>query len=272
LLGVGVAGFLFVPSARVWGKRHCYLIGTIFVIWSAAWGGSTHNCDKMFFGQCQNENNYIQLLWSRIMQGVGLAPFEALVNASVGDLYFVHQRGKRMALTNLCLFGGSFFTPVIIGKMTHTIGWQWSFYMVSIFAGAMLPIAFFFLPETAFRRDAALNTDTLITAHGSEVHTHERTPGAVEAQTNGNGPETSHHPETGDKPETEKDSEDLSERRNEVEPSPTATPLPQKKSYWQTLRIVDGRFSDEGYFNLLLRPLPLFFHPGILWVCNHSLR
>lgn len=32
------------------------------------------------------------------MQGVGLAPFEALVNASVGDMYCVHERGVRMAV------------------------------------------------------------------------------------------------------------------------------------------------------------------------------
>ena len=127
LLGVGVAGFLFVASARVWGKRHLYLlgsciselilwalkgrsktsfgskradfppdiclpmqppflmrkadseicVGTILIIISSTWGGATRT-------------NYKSLLWARIIQGVGLAPFEALVNASVGDLYFIH--------------------------------------------------------------------------------------------------------------------------------------------------------------------------------------
>lgn len=77
LLGVGVAGFLFVASARVWGKRHLYLLGTVLIVVSSAWGGST-------------AYNYKSLVWARIIQGVGLAPFEALVNASVGDLYFVH--------------------------------------------------------------------------------------------------------------------------------------------------------------------------------------
>lgn len=79
LCGVGVAGFLFVASARVWGKRHLYLLGTVLIIISSAWGGATGT-------------NYKSLLWARIIQGVGLAPFEALVNASVGDLYFVHVR------------------------------------------------------------------------------------------------------------------------------------------------------------------------------------
>ena len=77
LLGVGVAGFLFIASARVWGKRHLYLLGTILIIISSAWGGATGT-------------NYKSLLWARVIQGVGLAPFEALVNASVGDMYFVH--------------------------------------------------------------------------------------------------------------------------------------------------------------------------------------
>lgn len=77
LCGVGVAGFLFVASARVWGKRHLYLLGMILITISSAWGGAS-------------KTNYKSLLWARVIQGVGLAPFEALVNASVGDLYFVH--------------------------------------------------------------------------------------------------------------------------------------------------------------------------------------
>lgn len=68
LLGVGVAGFLFIASARVWGKRHLYLLGTILIIISSAWGGATGTDYKSF-------------LWARIFQGVGLAPFEALVKS-----------------------------------------------------------------------------------------------------------------------------------------------------------------------------------------------
>ena len=77
LCGVGVAGFLFVASARVWGKRHLYLLGNVLLIVSSIWGGASGR-------------NYKSFLWARVFQGVALAPFEALVNASVGDLYFVH--------------------------------------------------------------------------------------------------------------------------------------------------------------------------------------
>jgi MFS family permease len=115
LAGVGVAGWLFVASARVWGKRHLFLLGALLMVASSAWGGSTHV-----------NHNYASILWSRIFQGVALAPFEALVNACVGDLYFVHERGVRMAITNTCLFGGAFLTPVFVGIISARIGWQWS--------------------------------------------------------------------------------------------------------------------------------------------------
>jgi MFS family permease len=81
LMGVGVAGILAVPSARIWGKRHLFLLGTVLLIGTSAWGGASRS--------------YASLLWARIFQGVGTAPFEALVNAAIGDLYFVHVRWAR---------------------------------------------------------------------------------------------------------------------------------------------------------------------------------
>jgi hypothetical protein len=37
-LGVGIAGEIFVPSSRVWGKAHLSLLGTIISIFSSACG------------------------------------------------------------------------------------------------------------------------------------------------------------------------------------------------------------------------------------------
>jgi hypothetical protein len=31
-----------------------------------------------------------------------------------------------MAITNTCLFGGAFLTPVFVGMISAHIGWQWS--------------------------------------------------------------------------------------------------------------------------------------------------
>lgn len=76
LLGVGVACILFVPSARIWGKRHQFLLGTVLLVGASIWGGAS--------------TSYNSLAAARFFQGVATAPFETLVMASVGDMYFVH--------------------------------------------------------------------------------------------------------------------------------------------------------------------------------------
>jgi MFS family permease len=80
LCGVGVAGIFIVPTARVWGKRHLFLLAHVVMIVSCVWAGASG----------RNSNS---LIWARIFQGVALAPFEGLVNACVGDLFFVHVSG-----------------------------------------------------------------------------------------------------------------------------------------------------------------------------------
>ncbi|KAF2237603.1 putative MFS transporter [Viridothelium virens] len=241
LLGVAVAGILFVPSARVWGKRHLYLLGTCVLIFSSAWGGASGT-------------NYKSLLWARIFQGVALAPFEALVNASVGDLYHVHERGKRMALSNLALFGGAFFTPVIVGKITHTMGWSWTFYFIAIFSGALLPCVILFVPETAYARPEYLNIDTA----------------TILKRLNANNPQSN---SANDMPINTNHNNYYPEK--ESSPPPTNTGLTNVDGggqsrlipYYRTLLPFNGRKTSENYFLLLLRPLPLFAHPGILWAC-----
>ncbi|KAF3024566.1 hypothetical protein E8E15_008060 [Penicillium rubens] len=232
LCGVGVAGILIVPTARVWGKRHLFLIGHVLMIISCIWAGVSGK-------------NHNSLIWARIFQGVALAPFEALVNACVGDLYFVHERGKRMAVSNVALFGAAFLTPVVVGKITKSMGWQWSFYFVAIFLGASLPLMFFFVPETAFRRSDYLNTDFKRSGgHGESMESHVSLSGI-----------------------SNDDTKELRPGPNESSKTEAATTVPEKDSFAQSLRLFNGRKTDESFFKLLLRPFPLFFHPGIFWAC-----
>jgi len=44
-----------------------------------------------------------------------------------------------MAFTNFALYGGAFFTPVIVGKMTFEMSWRWPFYFVGIFSAILFP-------------------------------------------------------------------------------------------------------------------------------------
>ncbi|TLD17908.1 uncharacterized protein PgNI_01212 [Pyricularia grisea] len=238
LLGVGAAGTFFVPSSRIWGKRHAFVVGLLILIGSSAWGGAVYK-------------NYNSMVGARVIQGVGAAPYEALVNAAVGDLYFVHQRGKRMAFTNLAVFGGAFFTPIVVGVITHSIMWWWTFYIVAILCAACLPLIVFFCPETAYRRDQSLNTDMVVDGQrGHQLHTFSEGSDSPPAQ----GQNTA-------------DEEKLVSRNaQQGQNGANAEQTPRKKTFKESLALFDGRKTDESFWKLLFRPFVLLLaQPAFLW-------
>lgn len=224
LAGVAVGAVVAVPSARVWGKRHVFLLGAILMTAASAWGGATHN-----------DKNYTSLVWARVFQGVALAPFESLTNAVVGDLYFVHERGPRMACVNTAIFGGAFLTPVFVGMIARRMGWQWSFYFLAIFMGLGTLAIFLFVPETAYRRARALNTDFTGKQDLSYV-----------------SPSESFHSD---------------EKELQARSEPVDVARESRYSFIQRLRIFNGRKSDDSFWKLLLRPFPLYLHPAVVWGC-----
>jgi MFS family permease len=151
-----------------------------------------------------------------------------------------------MALTNLAVFGGAFFTPILVGKITHTIGWPWTFYFVAIFTAACFPLMFFYVPETSYRRSAHLNTDMT---------------SSEEAQRNaGDGKE-------GQELRTSEGGHVATQ--NEQVPTLLTEPGAgtPKKSSGEMLQIFSGTYSDVPAYILLARPFPLFAHPAVLWAC-----
>ena len=206
------------------------------------------------------------MLWARIFQGVGNAPFEALVNASVGDLYYVHERGKRMALSNLALFGGAFITPVIVGKMSNVMGWEWPFFFVAIFSGIFLPLVFFFVPETAYRRDSRLNTDTAVGyASSTDEHSGERRIGSNVTKSEEKISGSDDAVENG----VDKNLRDstVPALQSQTYPYSATTTPTQRDSFLRRLLPFNSRKTDESFWLLFLRPFPLFFHPSVAWAC-----
>lgn len=159
-----------------------------------------------------------------------------------------------MALTNLAVFGGAFFTPILVGRITHvqTLGWPWTFYFVAIFTAVCLPLVYFFVPETAFVRPDYLNTD-LAASSASKQEPYQK-----------NADQTSYEVDAGTRPSTEPaegQGHASSESATGIFPGPE-TP---RKSRSEMLRIFNGRVSNDSFWKLALRPFPLFAHPAVLW-------
>jgi MFS family permease len=147
-----------------------------------------------------------------------------------------------MAFTNLAVFGGAFFTPILVGKITHTLMWWWTFNLVAIFCAACLPLIYFFCPETAYRRDSSLNLDMLAT---SNTALHDKEQAERERGTSSD--------------------KNLADGDNVIASPPAE--LPKKKTFGQSLALFTGRKTDESFWKLALRPFPLFLQPAFLWAC-----
>lgn len=119
----------------------------------------------------------------------------------------------------------------------------------------MLPSIFFLVPETAFRRDESLNTDIV----GDEPVQHNslsNEPHVSEARAN----ENEQSPDSSIPTSFEKDHVSISQTRS-------TSRIPPKVSFARSLLPFNGRKTDESFFKLVLRPLPLFLHPAIFWAC-----
>jgi len=160
-----------------------------------------------------------------------------------------------MAFTNLAVFGGAFFTPILVGKITATpsLYWPWTFYFVAIFCALCLPAVVLFCPETAYRRDASLNLD-LLSTNNPAVSSH----GEAGSHTTGrNSPTTAQM----------LDKSNGQAPTNEAVDGEKSRRVPPKATFLQSIALFNGRKSDEIFWKLLLRPFPLFLQPAFLWAC-----
>lgn len=104
ILTLGLSLFFVSPIAKTFGRRPIYIVAIAIMFATSVWGAFS--------------KNYSSFLASRIVSGFGMAPYEVLVQNTVGDLYFVHQRATRIAVWNLFLLcgitGGSLVSGYII--------------------------------------------------------------------------------------------------------------------------------------------------------------
>ncbi|KAL4932105.1 major facilitator superfamily domain-containing protein [Aspergillus undulatus] len=228
VLACGLGLFVSNPLAKCYGKRPVYLVGGFVMFASSVWGAATHG--------------YPSFLACRLVGGLGIGPYEVLVQCTIGDMYFVHERATRIAFWNLFLVAGISAGPVVSAYIIQYAGYRWTFGTCAVFFG-VLTVAFFFLaPETAFIRACPGSTPV---ATGVEQPETKSSNGAKHVQ------------------DVERvEVEEKSKTRNE---EPSSPPGQVKDSYWRSLRVFHDRFSSASFLRVMTRPFILFLYPPILW-------
>lgn len=133
----GVAPFIWLPLANVYGRRPIYLFCTLLGFVTAL--GSAY------------AQSFQQLLVARAFNGFMPVAF-TLGATTVADLFFFHQRGRAMGVYTMTMVNGSHLAPIVGGLTGQYLGWRWCFKMAAIFDAVMLVVIFFCLPETLYVR------------------------------------------------------------------------------------------------------------------------
>jgi len=230
LLVIGGVAYLDAAIAHVYGKRAIFIVSMAILVAADTWASKA--------------GDYNSLLGARILSGAGQAAFECLSSSVIADLYFVHQRPKRVGLFILLFGTGVYLGVPIATKIISVSSWRWAFAGLAITEGVMLVLLFLFFHEPVYAR---FHVDPL--ANMSEEAVLEKM----------NDP-TIHHDKSMDSNGVEEG----------VTPVNSAT-AERPRSFLQSLKLFSGRYSSNNFFLLLYRSIILTFHPTILWVSTSGL-
>jgi MFS family permease len=234
IAALGLGSLLCNSLAVMVGKRPVYLATTVGLIATCIWSAET--------------TNFTSLAISRAVQGFCMAPMEALVPASIADIFYVHERGFRNAIFNLGVLGGiNLASP--IGRIIHhlLISKTWAnissagavidnssyrtclYGMVGAFVVQLL-LTFFFMPESHFDRSARAGSSVASTA-GED-----------------SGP----------------DEKKLAS--DKVSSGSVSTPVVEKAhSYLQDLRPWSGYYDSSNFLRNLVSPFFMLASPIVVW-------
>ncbi|KAJ5600490.1 cycloheximide resistance protein [Penicillium hetheringtonii] len=217
IAAIAVGSLIFNSLAVKYGKRPVYLGTTVGLMVSCFWAAEAKSFESF--------------VAARVFCGLCMAPLEALVPASIADIWFVHERGFRTAVFNLR--GSWWYQPGCSHWMEAAAIIEYGSYRIALhgMGGAFaltLIMVFFWMPESAYTRKA-LNIDTGETT----ISVDEK--GTLEQL------EHSHN--------------------STSEPTQNEIPI----SWARRLLPYSGYVNNVSLLNTLIRPFYLVASPAVLW-------
>ncbi|OKL60056.1 hypothetical protein UA08_04733 [Talaromyces atroroseus] len=135
-----ITSFIWIPLSHRMGRRPILLLGNLVALIAAI--------------GVANSQTFAQALGCRMVQtffgsvGLSIGP------AAISDMFFLHEKGKRMGVNSILLVIGPYVGGVVGGAIAgSSLGWRWSVYLTAILFGAEFIAQFLFVPETIYERD-----------------------------------------------------------------------------------------------------------------------
>lgn len=182
-----------------------------------------------------------------IITGLGMGCFYALAGtASINDMFFVHERGRRVGLWNFSILVVGNITPIITSRVTVGLSWQWMFGILGIYFAFILALVLLVFTETSFERDS----DKLVPVLLGQQH---KTPVLDNVALTERNPVSEKRQNAG----------------NSAEFTPTSEPAIVHPTKWRgILGFATFRIKDQSrVFKHLISPIALLRHPIAIWSC-----
>ncbi|KAJ7242882.1 MFS general substrate transporter [Mycena haematopus] len=136
IICLGVFPLFWSPLACRIGRRPVYLISALGSAVFTLAAGFVHS--------------YGALLAVRAVQASFISVAMSLGGPSVNDMFFVHEKGRKMGVWVLFVTCGPCLGPLIVGYLVQNHGWRASFYLTAPIHLALFFGHLFFAPETLY--------------------------------------------------------------------------------------------------------------------------
>ncbi|KAK1532883.1 major facilitator superfamily transporter [Colletotrichum costaricense] len=160
ILFLGASNIWWVPLSNIFGRRPVLLAATLLMTIGTI--------------ACAVSTTYNGVLVSRLFQGIGAGASESVAPALIGEVFFVDERGRAMAIYTVFLAGGSLIGGIAGGYIGFQLGWFYIFYVGIALSAACFVTTLFFVPETLYDRVVSPNVDAAgqspIDEKGMESH------------------------------------------------------------------------------------------------------
>ncbi|KAK0851865.1 hypothetical protein LTS02_012630 [Friedmanniomyces endolithicus] len=186
---------------------------------------------------CSQATTFNGFMAARIIHALGSGVCEALPVQCVNDVYFLHERGKRISYYTAALCLGA-IGPLPAGYMLAAgYSFRLFFYVEFGFALALLIATFFLVPETAYKRKIKVTNTSMPSSSEGVTEKHGAGPSAT----------TDH----------------VSQEDLEVE---GAAIVRERQSYLSQLKPWGPIDKEAEFFGMMWRGLTYLLVPQVLWV------
>ncbi|KAJ4353922.1 uncharacterized protein N0V89_005653 [Didymosphaeria variabile] len=133
---LGVGALLFIPFALKYGRRPIYILSSLGQVAVAIWAAKMTSTADLYLIQVFN------CLFGSLA--------EVIVQMTIADVFFVHQRGLMNNLYICTMTIGTSMSALVSGYITVGQGWRWVWWWTAICMGTCLTLFAFFYEETKF--------------------------------------------------------------------------------------------------------------------------